>query len=812
MSPVAISSHGCTAKLFAASRAALFIAALSAAIFPAGATPVAKNPGAEALKLSIERLYSLPRLIGTAPTGFAWSSDGRYLAFLWNDEGYNFRDVWIVDVEDPDLAPERITRMPHTDLAEHHQDPVDRAMALERAQGDPGVTSVIWHPDGQHLLIRFRADLWLIARGTEPRQLTETEAAESQPAYSPDGKMLAYVHGGDLWITSADTASAAVTDAVRSPTRRTSLAVAEGTRLDVHIARFAWSPDGRTIAVLEADRRGVALRGIPDYLSDETTLPMIRRAYPGEEPVRQRLGLLKIRSQGGAIESSASKWLRLADEAPDMLLDFAWSPNGAHLAVDTSDLYAKDRRIYIVDTALDADTALGADTASGKVTRDVHTSRLVASDREPENETFYFWRIAWSTDSQSLYFLSDRDEDYHVYAVAAASSAASPPGSRTPRRLTRGAWAVAEMHPVEGGLMLVGNRGQAEERQLFRLDDRVETADHRGDGDARPVRVSQRPGTHAPVVSPDGRHAAVAFSSDDTPPDLWLTALGERRAERRVTRSPIGEFARYRWVTPRYVTFSSHVDGTTLHGRLTLPPDFDSARTYPAILGSVYTDSVRNQWGGRTAHPTWGLDQYLAREGYILLNVDMRGSWGRGRAHRRGIRLDYGGMDIEDLASGVRFLQGLGYVDDERIGIWGSSYGGLMTAMSLFRKPGLYAAGVAGAPATNVWHALTGQMAVMMRPEDQPEEYADSSPFMHAAGLEDPLMIIHGMRDRVVLFKDSVTLMQRLLMLDKDVDLVALPDAGHGWDNEGLAQTRFAFRKLVQHFDRYLKVATSAGK
>ena len=247
------------------------------------------------------------------------------------------------------------------------------------------------------------------------------------------------------------------------------------------------------------------------------------------------------------------------------------------------------------------------------------------------------------------------------------------------------------------------------------------------------------------------------------------------------------------------------MDDTVLHGRLTLPPDFDPAKTYPAILGSVYTDSVRNQWGGRTAHPTWGLDQYLAQEGYVLLNVDMRGSWGRGREHRRGIRLDYGGMDIEDLESGVRFLADEGYVDMERIGIWGSSYGGLMTAMSLFRKPGLYAAGVAGAPATNVWHALTGQMAVMMRPEDQPEEYADSSPFLHAHGLEDPLLVIHGMRDRIVLFKDSVVLVQRLIQLGKDVDLVALPDAGHGWDNEGLAQTRFAFKKLVQHFDRHLK-------
>ncbi|MEE2669987.1 MAG: prolyl oligopeptidase family serine peptidase, partial [Gemmatimonadota bacterium] len=456
----------------------------------------------------------------------------------------------------------------------------------------------------------------------------------------------------------------------------------------------------------------------------------------------------------------------------DMLLSYRWSPDGDRLAIDTSDLIAKDRQIFVADMRRDA----------------APVARLLVHEQEPLNETFYFWKIEWSTDSKLLYFLSDRDEDYHVWAIA--------PSDETPEllQLTRGRWAVASMHPVEGGLVLVGNRGNAEERHLFRV----------GNRGGEPVRLSRRSGSHTPTISPDGRYAAVAFSSDDTPPELLLTALGSERSERQVTRSPTSEFSNYAWVVPEYVTFQSHVDGTTLHGRLTLPPNFDPDRTYPAILGSVYTDAVRNQWGGRTAHPTWGLDQYLAQEGYILLNVDMRGSWGRGRDHRRGIRLDYGGIDIEDLESGVRFLETLGYVEMDRVGIWGSSYGGLMTAMSLFRTPGLSAAGVAGAPATSIWHALTGQMAVMLGPKDSPDEYADSSPFMHAHGLEDPLMIIHGMRDRVVLFKDSVTLVQRLIMLGKDVDLVALPNSGHGWDNETLAQTRFAFNKLVEFFDRHL--------
>jgi len=107
----------------------------------------------------------------------------------------------------------------------------------------------------------------------------------------------------------------------------------------------------------------------------------------------------------------------------------------------------------------------------------------------------------------------------------------------------------------------------------------------------------------------------------------------------------------------------------------------------------------------------------------------VRQSWGRGKAFRNGIRLGYGVIDVEDLHSGVEYLATLGYVDPERIGIWGSSYGGLMTIMSLFRKPGVYKAGVAGAPATNMWHATTGEMRVMGTPQDHPDEYARSSAF-----------------------------------------------------------------------------------
>ena len=234
------------------------------------------------------------------------------------------------------------------------------------------------------------------------------------------------------------------------------------------------------------------------------------------------------------------------------------------------------------------------------------------------------------------------------------------------------------------------------------------------------------------------------------------------------------------------------------------PPDFDPHEKYPAILGSLYSNAVLNQWGGRDSHPTWGLDQYLVQvEKYILMNVDIRGSLGYGRKFREDMLKGYGVVDIQDLKAAALYLKSLPYINPEKIGIWGSSYGGLLTLMSMFKNPGVFACGIAGAPATNVYHAFPGQMEVMKSVDKK--TYQDSSAYFWSQGAEDPVMIIHGVLDTTVLFMDSVNLVQKMIREGKDVDFVVLPQSRHGWDLGPSYQTLFAFKKMVDFFARYLK-------
>lgn len=733
---------------------ALVLATLIASMFVAVRLHPAQEPSGSAAagkRMTLEALYTPPRIIGTAPKAPAWSPDGRTVAFLWNEDGTNFYDVYSAAADDP--KPVRLTAMPRRTPAGKPPGSPEAVAEAETIELDPGVTSVRWHPDGRRLIFSFRQASYLLAPGRAPEPATEASGLEPTAIFSADGALQAYVRGGALAVRPVGDPAA--------PARELLKPAAPGLRLRVN----AWSPDGRRILVTEIDARKTPRRKIPDYLPAETEVREVPRAFPGEETPTQRVGIVDV-------ASGEARWLDFGGRPLDMITSLAWSPDGRSVLVDACDRYVKDRALSVVDAG------------TGAV-------REWVRERDPVNVT-PGWQARWAPGGKGVYFLSDREEDYHIWFMPAPGAA--------PVRITEGAWAVFsfEVSPAAGAIFFIANEGRPEERHLFRV----------GLKGGTPVRMSVRPGTHAPIVSPDGRFAADIFSSDETPFDLFLTKLGKVAGtldgERQVTRSPRPEFGEYSWVKPRYVTFPSRTDGTTLYGRLTLPPGLDSTKKYPAILGSVYSDTVRNQWGGRTAHPTWGLDQYLVQEGYVLLNVDVRGSEGHGAEYRRGLFQGYGVIDIEDLHSGVEYLKTLGFVDPDRIGLWGSSYGGLMTTMSLFKKPGVYKAGVAGAPATNVFHAQPGQMWVMMDPREHRDKYEASSPFYHAAGLRDPLMIIHGMRDTVVLYKDTVVLVERLIGLGKDVDLVTLPDSEHSWDTGPSRQTLFAFKKLAGFFERHL--------
>ena len=723
------------------------------------------------LPADLERFYSAPSLVGTPPRAVTWAPDSRRAAFLWAEDGSNTLDAYVVAIGAAGVPERRrLTALPRATVPAATAPAPDgsplgytmwRAQrAALAAELDNGVSALAWLPDASRLVATARGDLWLVdATVTAPpaRRLTATRESESRVVIAPrralDGATLvAFVRNGDAHVARL------VGDSLHEARRLTTLS-----REAAGVEAITWSPDGQRLLIVDVDRSAIRLRGIPDYLGEETAMPMVRRAMPGEPSEMRRVGL--VDANGGEV-----RWLPVTTDRFDVLHGVQWSPDGRRIVLDVSDVFVKHRRVLVVD---------GADTDTPDV-------QPVVVERDSANVSAE-WQVAWSADGRRVLFTSDRETDYHVWSV--------PAGGGTPVPVTRGAWAVFGFAASARGVFVTANAGRAEERHVWRV----------ASGTGSLVPMTRQPGTHTVSVSPDGRWGLDLFSSDTIPPDLHLLDLTRADATpQRVTTSPRPEFARYRFAPARYVQFASRADGATLHARLLLPPTWRPGTRVPLIMGSAYSNTARNQWGGRNAHPLWGLDQVLLEQGFAILAVDVAGSSGHGTAFRRRIRLDYGGIDVEDLHSAVEWAVREGIADSARVGIWGSSYGGLLTTMSLFTKPQVYRAGIAGAPATNVWHALTGEQRVMLRPQEHMDAYARASSHTKADGLRGSLMLIHGMRDAVVLYKDSAWLTQYLLQLGKDVELLTLPDAGHGWDLEGLAQTRFAFRRMVAFFRRTL--------
>jgi len=698
--------------------------------------------------LSIDQLYQYKSLIGTTPEGYAWSADGGTLLFLWNDEGYSFRDIWSYSVKTGEKT--RLTFHGRDAKPEAEQRGIAQAVFLDKGR-------IAYVLNGQ---LNIRA-----ADGSVTKVESDKQAVR-RLSVSPDGRQLAFVSGnpvdarnrvtlgGILWVRDA----AATGD---KAARR----LAGDDDPKVYVQDYQWSKDGRTIAFQQSDDRLMPERDILYYAKGGPQNNRVARAFPGDETTRATIGVVDV--------ATASARLYERPDAKHHIWNYGLSADGKRLFVSGSDMEAKEHTIYVFDVA----------TAKRETFYQLREAKHLRPD----------WQVEWAPGDDGLIILTDRDGWLQLYHQATAKA--------KPRQLTSGKWEIASFNVDvgRGQLYFLANESYLPERQIYRVSAK---------GGAIQRVSPATPGTYEPVFSPDFRHAASLFTNDTTPPELVLTDLSKPGSAAQVTKSPPPEFYRQTWANIGYVEFPSHVDGINLVGRLSLPANYDPSKRYPLIVGSVYSDAVRNQWGGRRAHPTWGLDQYLVAQGYIVLNVNIRGSWGQGRNHNQTQLHSYGETDINDLESGVRYLVAKGYVDPKRVGIWGSSYGGLMTIMSLAKKPGVYAAGIAGAPATNVWHAYPSQMWIMGPPDgpDMPGRYEAQSVLYQSKGIRDPLMIIHGTRDPVVLYSDTIALTEKLIANEQMFELVTLPGANHAWASDNLPQARFAFKKMIDFFDRNLKL------
>lgn len=406
--------------------------------------------------------------------------------------------------------------------------------------------------------------------------------------------------------------------------------------------------------------------------------------------------------------------------------------------------------------------------------------------RSPEGDSFWAVELAW-LDEQRLVFTSEQDGWRHLYSVAVQGG--------TPEQLSKGEFEVESFTvlPKMGKVIASCNKDDADRRHLWMV----------GPGQPMQALTTGESIEWSPSATAGELYVAFLASDGRTPAHLRLMPVEGGASLRLAPETLPSDFPLEQLVAPRPVIFRA-ADGTEIHGQLFLPPLRFSGKR-PAVMyfhGGPVRQMLLGWHYSSYYHRAYAFNQFLASRGYLVLSVNYRLGIGYGRKFRDvpdgGPR---GASEYQDLLAGARFLRSMSEVDASRIGLWGGSYGGLMTALGLARNSDLFAAGVDlhGVHDWNQWQAWSE------RGENDHERTAwKSSPVADLESWRSPVLLIHGDDDRNVPFSETVWLAQELEKRGVEHELLLFPDEIHGfllhqnWVKAFEAAADFLDRKLNQ--------------
>ena len=730
----------------------------------------------ESQELTLERIFDSPALSGPSLRAPKLSPAGDRVTFLrGREDDANTLDLWEYHLEQDqtrrlisadDVLPDAVA------LSDAEKARRERA----RISNLRGIVEYRWAYNGRHILFPLGGDIFLADLETRPikvRQLTAGEAFDLDPKIAPDAATVAFIREQDLWVVDVEGGVRALTEDGEG-TVKNGMAEFIAQEEMGRSTGYWWSPDSRAIAFLQVDESPIAPSERYEVSGEKIEIIEQRYPYAGTPNVRYRLGVVELAS--GAI-----RWIPLSsapiDEQDIYIPRVAWLPDGSGL---TFQRQSRDQK------RLDL------------VLHDLETGdqRILAAE---QSET-------WINLHDDLHFLesmpafiwsSERSGFRHLYLIGLDGEVI--------RQLTEGRWPVGALAAVDEDLGLVyftAGIDTPAEQHLHRQSLVASTPE-------AIQRVSHRDGWHEIAFDTGARTYLDTFSSAGQPPQLSLhSADGERLAwlvENRVDGDhPYAPFMPGHRPTEFGVIEAE--DDQALHYRMIKPTGFDESGTYPVFLhvyGGPTSRMVANRWGRRHL-----VDQYMARTGYVVFSIDNRGIAGQGVAFQAPAYLNLGQVEIEDQMAGVGFLKDQPFVDADRIGVFGWSYGGYMTLMMLMQHPGQFAAGAAVAPVTD-WALYdthyTERYLGMPRIESgaPTEAYTRANVLEYADNLADPLLLVHGMADDNVLFTHSTLLMQKLQSAAIDFELMTYPGEKHAISGEG--QRLHVYRQIDRFLERHLK-------
>ncbi|MGI8926992.1 MAG: S9 family peptidase [Tepidiformaceae bacterium] len=714
------------------------------------------------MSLSLERISTAdiarqPRPGMAAPGRVTFTPDGAAVTYLFSPEGSLVRSLWRYDIASGERT---LLAGPGASATAEEQFSREEELRRERLRlRELGVTDYQFaeHANPPVFLVPGSEGVQ-VRRGDGRLTFLEGTARALDPRLSDDGSRVAFVRDGEMHVVSSEGGPArqlthgaedGLTNGLAEFIAQEELGRARG---------FWWSPDGRHIAFAQADSRHIPKFPIVHQGKQAPETEEHRYPFAGASNARVRLGV--VDATGGE-----PSWVTLGDSDDVYLARVAWRPDGTLTAQVLS--------------------------------RDQKTLRLLAFNRESGSARCLIEGHSdpWLNLHDDLRFLDSGEFLWSTEKSGYRHLALHVADGREMRMLTSGDWAVTGLAGVDEPRHVVyfhATREDPRERHLYAVP---------LDG-GEPRRLTTEPGTHDCSISNDGLHFIDSWHSLEHAPSVWLRSLAtDAEAPTAIYHDRSCDAAALGLRPPEQFEFAAP-DGTLFYGELYNPPRLEPGRRYPLIVsvyGGPHVQYVANEW-----RQTVDLRaQYLAQEGFVVLRVDNRGSAGRGLGFEAHLYRRMGSVEVEDQVAAVRYVSGRDYVDGDRAGIYGWSYGGYMTCLALMKAPDVFKVGVAGAPVTHYDGYDTAYTERYMEtPAANPQGYEDGSVLAHVGALRGKLLIVHGMVDENVHFRHTARLIVALTNAQKDYDLLLFPEERHmPRDAKGL---EYAERRIIDYFRAHL--------
>ena len=712
----------------------------------ATATPGTSKP------LTVDRIYSQPSLSGSLTRGIQWTPDAKQISFF---ESNATGKAGKMELRAVDVASGQRRVLLSTEKLESvlPADAEEKSQATGLGRHPPAEYQ--WAPGGGALLFQGPTSLaWFDLKTQGSRTLVSGKDRIADPKISPDGRYVSFVRNHNLWLVGvADGKERAFTEGGTEEVRKGELDWVYPEELEITTA-YWWAPDSAAIAYLEMNEGKVAKYPLVNFESPLGEAEEER--YPpagGGNPMVRVFVAPVAGGEAHAMDTGANSDVYIAR--------VYWLTDSKHVAI---------QRLNRTQTVLDL---LLCEASTGQ-------ARTVLTEQDQ------YWinvsnDLRFLKDGKRFLWSSERTGYRHLYLYDLEGKQLA--------QITKGEWEVSGVDAVDeakGVVYFTGTAKSPLERHLYRVS---------LDGSAI-SRITIHNGTHGVNMAPDASAFVDTYSDSITPPRQDV-ARADGSLLRVINENKDPELAEYRLSAPQFLTVKVH-DGVMLNAVMIKPPDFDSAKKYPVLVftyGGPHAQVVLNAWGGNTF--LW--HQLMAQKGYIIFSLDNRGSAGRGHVFEEPIHFALGTQELSDQLEGVAYLKTLAYVDPERIGIWGWSYGGHMTLHAAFKAGDVFKAAFAGGPVTD-WRFYDSIYTerYLGLPQTNEQGYRVSSPINEAEGLKGKLLIAHGTGDDNVHFANTLSLIDRLIELQKYVEVMPFPGRGHGVNDP--AARKVLMNRVTQFF------------